>query len=311
MIPSGDTRYSFESTPTRRTLEQAAEMASKLLLRLGVKPAHLERVAEADRRALIAFATACHLNIEWYDRSRRRHERLYWSFAVFTGLVVVGLPVAISITSMASKAFAAQIGVIITGVLSAHRLLASSFEKRNLARHFWKAQAELKSILYAFEDRWRGHTAGANQPAELSDGQSLPFSPAFLAALDECTQRAEQVKNEEQELFFSRSEGAFSGISEILGLAYKQGSSVVESLQQEERQRSALHSQAKELEAVVTTLARQLSDLEQQVRELEGSTSSVDQAHRQSLLSTIDSVRRKRLDKELELTAARSKLSRL
>jgi hypothetical protein len=311
MTEPNDTRYSFESTPTRRTLDQAAKMLYKLLLRLGVDPAHIERISEADRRALIAFTSACHLNIEWYDRSRRRHQRMYWGFAVFTALVVVGLPVAISLTSAASKAFTAQIGVIITGVLSAHRLLASSFEKRNLARHFWKAQADLKSILYSFEDKWRGHTVDAEPPPELPDGAFLLFAPAFLAALDENTQQAEKVKSEEQQLFFARSEGSFSSISEILGLAYKQGSGVVESMQQDQKIRTDLRGQVKELEAVVVTLGSQLADLEQQVRQLESSTSSVDQSHRQSLLSTIDSLRRRCLDKELELTAARSKLSRL
>jgi hypothetical protein len=167
-----DPRYSFETRPTRQTEEAARQMLRTFLLRLGLGETDQARLAPADRKALLTFTTVCHLNIHWYDRHRKREQHWYWGFALFTALVLVATPLTIFWAHLLdARAQTTQIGVIIAGVLSAHRMLSTMFEKRNLVRHFWRAQADLKTLLYSFEDTWRGRLVTA-APAQTGNAQT-------------------------------------------------------------------------------------------------------------------------------------------
>jgi hypothetical protein len=157
-----DPRYSFETRPTRQTEEAARQMLRTFLLRLGLGDTDQARLGPGDRKALLTFTTVCHLNVHWYDRQRKREQHWYRGFALFTALVLIGTPLAIFWAHhLDAQAQTAQVGVIIAGVLGAHRMLSTMFEKRNLVRHFWRAQADLKTLLYSFEDTWRGRLVAA------------------------------------------------------------------------------------------------------------------------------------------------------
>lgn len=304
-----DTRYSFETQPTRHTLRRARDMVEKLLLRLGTPDPgpELERLSDGDRRSLMAFATNCHLNIDWYARSRKRQRRLYWIFGAFTGVLVLAMPVAIFFThSRASDALAGQIGVIITGVLSAHRALASTLEKRNMERHFWKAQADLKSILYSFEDKWRGCALADPGPA---DAAPLRFADGLIKDLQKLTRSAQDVKNQEQEQFFSQVSTPFTGIAEMLGVVGSSGSTFLESSRQRKRQRANEVNKVNEMEVTERALQAQLDDLESQLEALEGATEARDIARRKAVQSAADKLQSRLLSHQIELEVARSKLN--
>ena len=307
MSRAGDTLYSFETRPTRQSVIRAAEMADKLLRRLGVDASALDRVSDEHRRKLSAFTTACHLNIEWYDNARTRQGRLYLIFGIFTGLLVLAIPVAIFIThDRASDALAAQVGVIITGVLSAHRALASALEKRNNKRHFWKAQADLKSILYSFEDKWR-ECSLYRQEGDDATG-TLRFAPGFFDDLDRSTRDALDIKKNEQDQFFSGVVNPFSGLIEILGLAGETGSTILRDSTQRKQARAAEVAHVAEMEATQRALIRQRDELEKELEALEASDTPRDAARRDNVRFALDALQRRLLAHRVELDIARTKL---
>lgn len=301
MSRAEETRYSFENVPTRQTKQRAADMVEKLLLRLGVDADDQEQLGEDARRSITAFATACHLNIDWYARSRARQRRLYLLFGIFTGLLVVAIPVAVFLTANASEALAGQFGVIITGVLSAHRALASTLDKRNMERHFWKAQADLKSILYSFEDKWRDCVLAE------ADGE-VTCTPEFLQDLQRCTRESEEVKNDEQEVFFSTRSSPFTGLADILGVAGDTSSSIMDSAQQRRRERVIKLTEVSEMEATLQALRGQRDKLEGEVTALKDATGEHDIARREAIESALDSLQRRIVTEEVDLAIARSKL---
>jgi hypothetical protein len=277
---SQDPRYSFETRPTRQTEEAARQMLRTFLLRLGLGDTDQARLEPGDQKALLAFTTVCHLNIDWYDRRRKREQHWYRGFALFTALLLMATPLALFWAhQLDAQAQTAQIGVIIAGVLSAHRMLSTMFEKRNLVRHFWRAEADLKTLLYSFEDTWRGRlVATAQAPDENSNVQSandpsandqsandqsandqsandqsandqsandqaaqpLCLAEAFVDDLKAQIHLARQIKRQEQDEFFARYDSAFSSLSDILGFAHKQSNEVAGAVQAPRRERADL-----------------------------------------------------------------------
>ena len=313
MSKTADTRYSFETAPTRQTLQRASEMTQKLLLRLGLDASASERIGDEDHRLLRAFATACHLNIDWYDRHRKRQQRLYLAFGIFTGLLVLAMPGAIFLAhSKASDALAGQIGVIITGMLSAHRALSSALEKRNMARHFWKAQADMKSILYAFEDRWRNRATQASS-ATSDDGArpadaislSIIFAPEFIEDLIQKTREAQDVKEQEQEVFFSQADTPFSNIAEILGIAHRSSKDFTEAAEEDKRQRASRTARVRELTATMRTIERQRDSLSRELEGLEEASDERARDRQRNLRSTLEGLERREMELEIDLAVAR------
>jgi hypothetical protein len=301
-----DPHYSFETRPTRQTEEAARQMLRTFLLRLGLGDTDQARLEPDDRKALLTFTTVCHLNVHWYDRHRKREQQWYWGFALFTMLVLIGTPLALFWAHrLDAQAQTAQVGVIIAGVLSAHRMLSTMFDKRNLVRHFWRAQADLKTLLYSFEDTWRGRLVAAapapdengndhnandqiasdqtgndqtgndqtgNDPNDQQDQAAGPLClvEAFVDDLKVQIHQARQIKRQEQDEFFARYDSAFSNLSDILGFAHKHSSEVASAMQAPRRERADLialtRGEIEELEARSEALSAQL---DQHRRELD------------------------------------------
>lgn len=312
MTQTDSHRYSFEDKPTRRTRDEAREMLKVFLGRLGLDAKARQRISAENERDLLAYTTACHLNISWYDRSRKREQRWYWGFALFTFVLLLATPVAImGAHSVKSTALTAQIGVIIAGVLSAHRMLSTMFEKRNLVRHFWKAQAELKSLLYSFEDRWRDAMVDASQ----TTGESVVLKPEFIEDLRGQIQKARQITQGEQEDYFARYDTAFSNLAEILGFAHKQSSEVVSAFHVQRARRAEALAQATtelhELEARKDAIARQLRELERELGALESASGTLEEARKTAVLGAIQSLHGDELDTSFRLSAAQARIAHI
>jgi hypothetical protein len=159
-------------------------------------------------------------------------------------------------------------------------MLSTMFDKRNLVRHFWRAQADLKTLLYSFEDTWRGRTVNAEKESDQTgedqsandpnineqsdqssnvqnhddqnandqnassladDGQRmLCLDQAFLDDLKVHIHQARQIKRQEQDEFFARYDSAFSNLSDILGFAHKHSTEVASVMQTQRRERAEL-----------------------------------------------------------------------
>ncbi|MEM9488081.1 MAG: hypothetical protein AAGC55_02990 [Myxococcota bacterium] len=307
MSQNGTHRYPFESAQTRQTRDEAEKIMKLFLARLGV--ADSATITAADRELLLDFTTNCHLNISWYDNARKRQVWWYRCFVVLTGLLVLGTPLAIILTYRAdSQALTAQVGVIIAGVLSAHRLLCTTLERRNLAHHFWKAQADLKSILYTFEDTWDGR-------ATVADEGSATLSDEFRADLRAHLERARGVKHSEQEAFFKRYSGAFSNLAEIVGLTGQQATQIAQVFSTErDKLREPLTTVREQVAELDTRRQATIARRDQVIAELDtlaDDSREHSAARKSALTSSLSMLHSQEMAIELELTTARTRLERL
>lgn len=309
MNRTNEALYSFESKPTRQTEEQARQMLRTFLVRMRVDPDVLESLPEEDRQTLVTYATVCHLNIHWYHRRRQREQSWYFGFACFTVALLAGTPLAIFWAHQAApQALGAQIGVIAAGLLSAHRTLSTMFEKRNLVKHFWRAEADLKTILYSFEDTWRGRALASTSPVELKR--------EFMDDIVRQIQQARQIKRTEQDEFFAQYESAFSNLGEILGAVQKTSTDTASALTAQKVKQAErivqVQDEIADLEARAQAIEHDLADLERELADGAARTGTEpERARHAAVLAAVETLHRERLEIKRTLSAARSRYQRL
>lgn len=113
---------------------------------------------------LVQYALACHLNVEWYERSIRE-ERV--KLARQTRLATIVAVVLIVTTAVGSVALGhygetsatvvlTHFAVLLSAAFAVLRLLSGATASKAVASLFWQASADLKEGLYHFEQAWRG-----------------------------------------------------------------------------------------------------------------------------------------------------------
>jgi hypothetical protein len=185
--------YHFEESARKqsiRTPEYADQALAAFTNRLGITgtPATLEDL-------LREYVIEVQLNIDWYVRRLERERLMQWMFTAFSVVLLIGIPPLIAWLSHRDDSktvwTAAQLTAMITGILAIHKTLAAWVDKRQLFGHFWRTSAELKELLYSFEQRWYGKaTTGAEPNIE------------FVQALQADIARARQIVRQERQGFY-------------------------------------------------------------------------------------------------------------
>jgi len=112
----------------------------------------------------------------------------------------------------------AQMTTFLTGLLAVHKSMSSWLDKRKVIGNFWRAESELKTILYAFEDKWKNKAY-----------ENDTLSEEFISAAKESIIRARAVVSEEQGKFFDACTYPSIDLSAILGKAGNDARALVNS----------------------------------------------------------------------------------
>jgi hypothetical protein len=125
-------------------------------------PADVVAVLSAEeRKVLLNFILNHHKVISRYQQLRKR-ERLWRAlFTAVSLLLLGGLPFLIFLVGSGAEQttpelITTQLTALITGLVAVYKSLSSWLDKRKVVGNFRKAEADIKSKLYAFEDKWRG-----------------------------------------------------------------------------------------------------------------------------------------------------------
>jgi hypothetical protein len=206
--------YSFEDLvrkQTVRTPEDATHALTVFATRLGLP--EIATLREALLEPLRNYVMEVHLNIDWYVRRLERERRLQLMFTGFSVVLLIGIPPLIALLSQIGKDTvhtAAVITAMITGILAIHKTLAAWLDKRQLFGHFWRTSAELKEVLYSFEQTWA---------QKAVDGQMV--QPEFLLAIQTDVARARQIVRAERQGFYeiyqSPAFDVFQRLNDALG----------------------------------------------------------------------------------------------
>lgn len=177
--------YDFEDH-AYRGLEDATRYREVFLQRLETT---LPQDA-AIEKLLLDFATDVHLNIAWYKRALRRERRVWHGLLGLTLALIVATPLGVFLMAKRAEAgVASEITTVLTGLFALYRVVVAAFDRRERFALFHEAGAELKEILYRFEQDWRGRVVAEN------------FA-AFTAALKKAIADARIVVKQEQKQFF-------------------------------------------------------------------------------------------------------------
>lgn len=303
--------YRFEEIvrkQTVRTPEEAEQTLAVFAVRLGI--ADNAAVREALRESLRHYVIEVHLNIDWYVRRLERERRLQIMFTAFSVVLLIGIPVLIALLSKIGKDTvhtAAVITAMITGILAIHKTLAAWLDKRQLFGHFWRTSAELKEVLYSFEQTWADKVA-----------KDEMVNPEFLLAMQSDVARARQIVRAEREGFYEIYQSPAFDVFQRLQDALGQGQMLAQQLRlpsmDERAAREQVAAQRKqsveaarrrklELEAEIHGMQRLI---EQQQQELAGADEHARlriEQNLDALYQGIDVARRELVKVEAELVA--------
>ena len=207
---SQSTVYKFEGPilrgffSTQRKKNEAETQLPIFANRLGFNTNGLD---DPDRNLLFKYIVEHHLNIAWYRKSIWKKVSSRFLFFFLTLALLFLIPVLLFIITNANWSWlrdilgnggtdttAAGITAVLTGLLGVHRSLSEWLNKRKLVGLFWKASADLKENLYAFEDTW-------GNPSKIKrDAQGL--ADDFKTALREEIKKAKAIVRAEKEQFY-------------------------------------------------------------------------------------------------------------
>ncbi|ACY19194.1 hypothetical protein [Haliangium ochraceum] len=235
--------YSFEhaSGGSVRKRESARQELPAFRKRLGLP----EKTSVEVDEALLLFIVEVHLNIAWYADRLRREDRMRRFYTIVSAVLFMAVPALVWFLSggfdvfasddggeaLASSAHstAAEITAVITGLLAVHRALSAWLDKRQIHGHFWRASADLKELLYSFEESWSGRAALA--AASTEDGLAAATAPLtaegelsteFHEALAGEIARARQIVRKEREGFYELYKSTAFDVVQRLGDTFTQ-----------------------------------------------------------------------------------------
>ncbi len=309
----GDTRetvYPFERKKrTRRQREEAEAIREILGARLGL-PA-LDTLPPEVRDLLLKYTTACHLNIAWYQSQREREIRLYRGFFALTVLLVAGTPAAVTFLSTSLDAsLAPLVTAVLAGVFGTLKSLAAILEQRKLVGLFWKAEADLKTDLYAFEDRWRGKVL--EEPGFGEEPVTgVRVKKDFIRGLHLQIQKAEQTRREEQDKFFSRFDRVPFDVTEVISGGTRRAEGVVKTFSSSEKSPSELEGEVERARLKLSYIEQRLAAAGARLAALEGDTTTLGDTSRQVLVDEIERLHALRFDTETEISEKLARVGRL
>lgn len=156
-----DSIYSFENKGRRKFSDEQSEDVAmdEFAKRLGFEGGNYKEKRE-HRDILLDFILNYHKVISRYQELQAREAKLRKKFTVVSLALLFIIPLlilAMGVVFPGDKgSITAQVTAVLTGLLAVHKSLSSWMDKRKVIGNFWKAESDLKTRLYSFEDKWKG-----------------------------------------------------------------------------------------------------------------------------------------------------------
>lgn len=211
--PQGQS-YGFEAARASTRRRDVASAYRVFCRRLNIAPA----AVGAHRALLLKYCVAYPLNIAWYDRRRAEEERKATTqrrFIVAVGLVLLVATLAAPLlawklsgadSAVSNQLIVSLVGLLVGGAFTALKLLATGFDATTRMGIFWKAGADLKEALYAFEETWADKAVSERT-----------LSAEFVAAVEVAVVKGRGISNDERRAFFATYKSPADLLSVVSG----------------------------------------------------------------------------------------------
>ncbi len=191
--------YSFEGEGRRALTVDEADTAIK---ELGAKLGFESLVIGDHKDDLIEFILNHHEVISRYQKLRDKEETKRNWYIVGSFSLLIFIPILIYGVSLLPGASgnAAQITAILTSLLAVQKAMSSWLDKRKVIGGFWKAESEIKTLLYEFEDKW------IDRAVEIvtQDGKQIKqLKQDFVDNAKASVKASRKIVNTEKENFFN------------------------------------------------------------------------------------------------------------
>lgn len=198
-----DNIYSFENEGRRKFPDTESENLAIITFVKRVQPDDKDFSYSEHRDLLLNFILNLHKAISRYKELRHREKKLQRTFTGISLALLFVIPLLIvalgHLLPNDPSSLTAQVTAVLTGLLAVHKSLSSWLDKRKVVGNFWKAESDLKTKLYAFEDKWKGQ---ATQVAKEQGKEIKKFKDDFLKDVQAIIVEARAIVQDEQSKFF-------------------------------------------------------------------------------------------------------------
>lgn len=157
-------------------------------------------LAKDHRALLLNFILNFHKVISHYQLLRAKETKIRRWFTGLSLALLVATPFLIFLVSKMTgneANIASQVTAVLTGLIAVQKSISSWLDKRKIVGNFWKAESELKTKLYTFEDKWKG------QAFETVTGEvTKTLKDNFLMEAKAAVVDSRAIVQEEQSKFF-------------------------------------------------------------------------------------------------------------
>lgn len=103
---------------------------------------------------LVEYIINHHKLISRYQELRRNEQMKRSGFVLSSFFLLIFIPVGFSVWSKNDPKNAELIMAALTSLLAIQKSMSSWLDKRKVIGGFWKAESDIKSLLYEFEGKW-------------------------------------------------------------------------------------------------------------------------------------------------------------
>lgn len=198
------TIYNFEDKGRRRFPDEPSEddALRDFKKRLAI-PDDVE-LTKDHRNLLLKFILNFHKLISYYQQRRRKENKWHSWFTFLSLFLLAAIPGLIYWATTLGKPgeihvdiVVSQLTAVLTGLIAVQKSISSWLDKRKIVGNFWKAESELKTRLYTFEDKWKG------QAFEIvTDATTMTLKESFLIEVKAAIVDSRAIVQDEQSKFF-------------------------------------------------------------------------------------------------------------
>lgn len=198
------TIYNFENEGRRQFLDKPSEDDALRDFKKRLEIPDDVELTKDQRNLFLEFILNFHKLISYYQQRREKENRWRIWFTCLSLFLLAAIPCLIYWVTKSYESdkihagiVVSQLTAVLTGLISVQKSISTWLDTRKIVGNFWKAESDLKTKLYTFEDKWKG------QAFVISTNETIKtLKESFLLELKVAIADSRAIVQDEQSKFF-------------------------------------------------------------------------------------------------------------
>jgi hypothetical protein len=191
--------YNFEGEGRRQFPDANSENDALKVFKTRLRIPDDVELADDHRDLLLNFILNFHKVISRYQLLRDKETKMRRWFTGLSLALLFATPLLIFKLTGNEANIASQVTAVLTGLIAVQKSISTWLDKRKIVGNFWKAESELKTKLYTFEDKWKGL---AFETVTVGGANKKTLKDSFLIEVRAAIADSRAIVQEEQSKFF-------------------------------------------------------------------------------------------------------------